>query len=73
MGIASGHPHGACGLADSNGDKGLVEAETLGREAINVRRDVWDRRSVATDRVAVHVIDRNEEEVRLGGESAQAG
>ena len=62
-GIASGHPDGAGGLADGDGDVGAVEQDSLGREFVDVGTNARYVTAGDAEGVVVHVVDGDEEDV----------
>ena len=61
--VAPGHKRLARGLADREGDVGALEAHPFASEPIDVRRQIL-RPAEASRRVVIHVIHRNQQDVR---------
>ena len=61
--IAACHPDSTGRLANGDRDKAPVEGLALRGQLVHVRGDVLDRAAVGSDGIAVHVIDRDEQQV----------
>ena len=70
----AGHPDGPGRLADGDGHVAVFKANSLRRQAVDMWCDVGDRTPVAAYRIAVHVINCDQDDIeRLGSAASIRG